>query len=234
MTFLDELEMFGSVVAVIDQHDNRYSYRDLMLLTERFAEKVDFSKKKIILILCENNIESFIAYLATLRADSVAMLVDAGIDESLLDNLIRTYAPHYIWRPKEGANNWFYQFGRYILTKQGDEGNLPLHRDLSLLLSTSGTTGSSKLVRLTKANLHSNARSISAYLKLCQGQKPITLLPMHYSYGLSVINSHRSVGATILLTTASLMTRPFWDFFRAKGATSFAGVPYTFEMLKKL
>jgi acyl-coenzyme A synthetase/AMP-(fatty) acid ligase len=57
---------------------------------------------------------------------------------------------------------------------------------------------------------------------------------MHYSYGLSVINSHLAVGATLLLTDRSLFTKAFWDFLAACKATSLSGVPYTYEMLKKL
>jgi acyl-coenzyme A synthetase/AMP-(fatty) acid ligase len=42
------------------------------------------------------------------------------------------------------------------------------------------------------------------------------------------------VGATILMTEKSLMQKEFWDFFKQQKATSFGGVPYTYEMLKKL
>lgn len=109
-----------------------------------------------------------------------------------------------------------------------------LHPDLSLLLSTSGSTGNSKLVKLSNDNLYSNAESISSYLHIDESERPITSLPMNYSYGLSVINSHIINGATILLCGKSIIERGFWDFFKKYNATSMAGVPYTYEMLSKL
>jgi acyl-coenzyme A synthetase/AMP-(fatty) acid ligase len=57
---------------------------------------------------------------------------------------------------------------------------------------------------------------------------------MNYTYGLSIINSHIWVGATILITDKSLMQKEFWSFFKEQKATSFGGVPYTYEMLRKL
>ena len=72
------------------------------------------------------------------------------------------------------------------------------------------------------------------YLKLDETERPITTLPMNYTYGLSIINSHLLVGATILVTEKTLMQKEFWSFFKSAGATSFGGVPYTYEMLDKL
>ena len=84
--------------------------------------------------------------------------------------------------------------------------------ELAVLLPTSGSTGSSKLVRLSAGNLQANAQSIQDYLGIDSAQRAITSLPMHYSYGLSVINSHLLAGATLLLTAESVVSRSFWDF----------------------
>src|SRR5690606_36937741 len=62
----------------------------------------------------------------------------------------------------------------------------------------------------------------------------ITTLPVHYSYGLSVVNSHLHVGATILLCPEPVTARGFWDFFRAHEASSLAGVPTLYDMRRKL
>jgi acyl-coenzyme A synthetase/AMP-(fatty) acid ligase len=69
---------------------------------------------------------------------------------------------------------------------------------------------------------------------LSSSEKAITTLPMNYTYGLSIINTHLMVGATLLLTDKGLMQKEFWTFFKEEGATSFGGVPYTYEMLDKL
>jgi len=64
--------------------------------------------------------------------------------------------------------------------------------------------------------------------------KAITTLPMHYVFGLSVINSHIQSGAGIILTNASLMEKRFWEQLKVHGATTISGVPYTYELLKRL
>jgi acyl-CoA synthetase (AMP-forming)/AMP-acid ligase II len=108
------------------------------------------------------------------------------------------------------------------------------HSDLAVCLTTSGSTGSPKLVRLTLRNIIANAESIAEYLHIDTNERPITMLPMYYSYGLSIINSHLLKGATILLTDKSYAQREFWNFLRENEATSMSGVPYTWEMLRRL
>ena len=109
-----------------------------------------------------------------------------------------------------------------------------LYGELALLLTTSGSTGSPKFVRQSYENIRSNTSSIVEYLNLDESESPITTLPMNYTYGLSIINTHLAVGGTILLTEQGLMQKGFWSFFKDAGATSFGGVPYTYEMLHKL
>ncbi len=100
-----------------------------------------------------------------------------------------------------------------------------------MLLNTSGSTGSPKLVRLSGQNLQANAVSIVSYLGLTADERPITSLPMAYSYGLSVINSHLLAGATLVLNEHGVLRREFWDSLDRYSCTSFAGVPYTYQML---
>lgn len=57
---------------------------------------------------------------------------------------------------------------------------------------------------------------------------------MYYSFGVSVINSHLIKGATLLLTDKSVIQKEFWSFIKEQKATSIAGVPYTYEMLRRL
>jgi len=108
------------------------------------------------------------------------------------------------------------------------------HRDLALLLTTSGSTGDPKLVRLSLGNLAANARSIAEYLGIVQGEVAIQSLPMHYSYGLSVVNSHLVAGGALALTGHSFMRPEFWRVADECGCTSFAGVPYMYETLNRL
>ncbi len=107
-----------------------------------------------------------------------------------------------------------------------------VHPDLALLLSTSGSTGSPKLVRISRRNLLANAGAIVDYLGLSETDRAITSLPLHYCYGLSVLHSHLLAGASVVLTDASVVDPCFADALRNHGVTSLAGVPHTFEMLE--
>jgi acyl-coenzyme A synthetase/AMP-(fatty) acid ligase len=125
------------------------------------------------------------------------------------------------------------RFG-YRLTQTPFWDETRLSPQLALLLTTSGSTGSPRLVRQSYANIRSNTDSIVQYLGLHADERPVTTLPMHYTYGLSILNTHLDVGATILLTDKSVTQKDFWTFFRDENATSFGGVPYTYEMLDRM
>jgi acyl-coenzyme A synthetase/AMP-(fatty) acid ligase len=112
--------------------------------------------------------------------------------------------------------------------------NVSPHKELALLLPTSGSTGDAKMVRLSYANIETNARSIAKYLDIKPGEVAIQSLPMHYSYGLSVLNSHLISGAAVAITSYSFMRPEFWRVFDEYGCTSFAGVPYMYETLHRL
>lgn len=126
--------------------------------------------------------------------------------------------------------------GGLALWRRTDRAPFPVspHPDLALLLATSGSTGDAKFVRLSHANLRANARSIAEYLGLSEGETAIQSLPMHYSYGLSIVNSHLLSGASIAFTSHSFIRPDFWRAVDECGCTSFAGVPYMYETLNRL
>ncbi len=233
MERLFRLDFAGT--AVVTDDGRMVSYSELRQLTDAWAAKVP--PRSLVFLLVENNLDSLVAYVACLNHGIVPLLLDAKIDGQLLQRFIEIYRPDFVWRPSEDG---------YVLdprntpnTRNGESSvswfeSKKLHPDLALLLTTSGSTGSPKLVRQSYKNIRANTESIVQYLKLDATERPITTLPMNYTYGLSIINSHLAAGATILLTNKSIMQREFWNFFSEQGATSFGGVPYTYEMLEKL
>lgn len=234
MTFFEGLSRFANNTAVVDVKGDQYSYAQLIQESDRFSAQFAPGKKYLVTILCTNTIESLIGYLGTLRSGNAALLLAADTDKELLSNLLELYRPDYVWRPAGTSSPVAYEYKGYQLAFQNVSREHSLYPGLALLLSTSGSTGSPKLVRLTAGNVDANASSIAEYLKLTSSERPITVLPMHYSFGLSIINSHLRVGGTLLLTGDSIITRHFWDFFKSQKATSFSGVPYTYEVLRRL
>lgn len=221
--------------ALKDDAGNALSYSELSHEIRAVAERVE-ADGALCFCLCSNSIGSVIAYLSAPENNMPVVMLDKNKGDDLLLPLIDIYKPNYIWTPDDRV----FDQGEIVHKTHGyslwrlHEGKHRINPELSLLLTTSGSTGSPKLVRLSKSNILSNARSIAEYLSITEKERPVTSLPMHYSYGLSVINSHLLAGGCVLLTDKSILQREFWDFVRKEEATSFAGVPYTYEMLKRL
>jgi long-chain acyl-CoA synthetase len=230
------LNQASESTAVIDAATGKpWTYTELRRDVARFQSALPrMGRKSLGLLISQNCYECLVAYLAALNAGCALMLVDATLNAELLRQFVETYCPDWIfareatlvpsgYRGHTGAEPG-------VLERE-EMSDLQLHPDLGLLLSTSGSTGSPKLVRLSSKNVAANARSIAQYLCLTPHECPITSLPMSYSYGLSVINSHLHVGAAIVFTNDGVLRREFSDAIDRYGCTSFAGVPYTYQML---
>jgi long-chain acyl-CoA synthetase len=235
--FSDISRRYSDRVAAINEAGDALTYQELGEFSARIGKLVD--KRTVVCCLCENTIAAMSGYAAFIENKIVPIMIDGAIDKAFLRNICTIYDPEYIWLSSDRTDltanrDIAFSFGNYSLIKMGGSARFPLHDDLAVLLSTSGSTGSPKFVRLSYRNLEANAESIVKYLSISELDRPITTLPMSYSFGLSIINSHLIQGATILLTAKSVMERDFWDFVKNQCATSLSGVPYTFEMLKKL
>ncbi len=231
-----DLARFGNRVAAEDDLGATITYADLDAAGGAVARAAGAGS--LAFCLCRNELGSVAGYVGMLNGGVVPLLLSADLDGGLLAGLVEAYRPQHLWVPEDMAGRFpgmseAHRSLGYALLRTG-MGGYPLHPDLALLLTTSGSTGSPKLVRQSHANVRSNAELIARYLGLDESERPITTLPMSYTYGLSVVNSHLLVGATVLVTGRGLMERGFWDFFRRAGATSFGGVPYTYEMLERL
>lgn len=227
-------------IAMIEHSLAAVTYGQFKYKVESFKEKLPrMRQKQLGVILCSNRITTMTAYVAGLQLNDALMLLDEQINDKLLKNIIVQYAPDWIFTNKamqgyQGYRLYYENDGYAIWCRVSSTDTIEIYPDLALLLSTSGTTGSSKFVRLSYHNLQSNAESIASYLKLNETERAITTLPMQYSYGLSVINSHLLSGGTLLLTDASILSKDFWIFFKENKATSLAGVPYIYQMLHRL
>lgn len=228
-------DRFGDALAVKDEQGQSLTYAQLARESRALCGAV--GGKCLVFSLCRNTLGSLIGYAGFLEGGVVPAMLSASVDRELLRSLYDNYRPAYLWAPEDFAwdecESVYQRFG-YQLLKTPFGAQTPMYRELALLLTTSGSTGSPKFVRQSYRNIRANTDSIVRYLELTAVERPITTLPMQYTYGLSILNSHLDVGATILLTDAPVTRREFWDFFRQEGATSFGGVPYTYEMLDRM
>jgi long-chain acyl-CoA synthetase len=180
--------------------------------------------RSLVALLCRNEVPHLAAYLGLVSAGHVPILLSDRVTVEALARIQETYRVDAVVSFPDGARE------PRVERRAGSEEQL--HPDLALCLSTSGSTGSPKLVRLTAAALEANARSIAGYLGLGCDERPLAHLPFEYSFGLSVVHSHILVGAQLRLTTHSVMEKPFWAALAE--ATSLAGVPFHFEMLARM
>lgn len=232
-----DLMQYGERTAIQDERGYTLTYAQLNAEADRIKQAI--GQRCLVFSLCRNEIGSVVGYVGFMNGGIVPVLLNSQMDQALLSNLLDSYCPAFLWVPCDQRNQ--FQFAEvvheafdYVLLRTNFSRQYPLHPELGLLLTTSGSTGSAKFVRQSYSNVLHNARAIAEYLKLDQNERPITTLPMNYTYGLSIINSHLLVGAALLVTDKSFAQREFWAFFREAGATSFGGVPYTYEMLDRM
>ncbi|MFZ5869734.1 MAG: AMP-binding protein [Actinomycetota bacterium] len=213
--FAAGLARHGDRVAVLTDHES-LTYAELADRVADVGARLG-STRRLVLLAAGNDVHSLVVYLAALAGGHPVLLTAP----SAADTLAAAYDPDVVARA--GA-----------LTERRPGTRHVLHPDLALLLSTSGSTGSPKLVRLSGENLQSNAESIATYLGIRESDRAATTLPIHYCYGLSVVNSHLLRGAGLVLTGLSVVDPCFWDLARAHRVTALAGVPHTFELLDRV
>ncbi len=219
-TLLDHLRSVVNPksLAVIDECNGYLTYGQLLDRVDSAAAALP-DEKALVYLEVSNDLQSLVWYLACLKKKHAVILQDATANNAHRQRLKEIYQPSITI---DGS-------GVCVTPRSGD-----IYPELAILLSTSGSTGSPKLVRLSNKNLLSNAKSIVQYMELTSDDRAITVLPIYYSYGLSVINSHLIAGGSLILTNKSLMSREFWQLFDEFRPTFFSGVPYTYEMLRRL
>lgn len=236
MMFYNNFSRYGDKIALIEDSGLQITYCQLEDHCHQIGKKL--KKRSLAFVICENSIGSLLGYLSLLSNNMVVALFDSKMDISLIHNLMETYHPKYLYIPEKLSNDLISfqclqkSYGYQLL--ETNYGEIKLNDQLALLLTTSGSTGSSQLVRLSYDNLQNYTKDYAKALNLDETERPITTIPMSFTYGLAGINAHLYVGATILVTMKSFIEKSFWDFLSSESATSIAGVPYSYEMLKKI
>ena len=219
----------------------RYTLADLNRATERLADAI--GGHRLVFVLCRNSPGALLSYLGCMQGGAVPLLLDEAIPPDLLTQLVQLYQPAFLSVPNDLPDATRQVLDGFvpsvevedsILLRHPGETGPVLHPELALLLTTSGSTGSPKLVRLSDKNMDANTRSIVSYLGLNEQERPVTNLAMSYSYGMSIINTHLMTGAPLVLTRSNLLQRAFWDLVAREKVTSLAGVPYTYQMYRRV
>lgn len=228
------LDQHSAPKALYEASSQRWwSYQNLRGAVGELTGALAGSPKPLVFNFCRNDVRSVVTWLASLEAGNATALLDDGLAGESKASLIDLYQPELV-STGENLPCSGYESVRESLWRRMVPSGSPLHPDLALLLSTSGSTGSPRFVRLTRRNVEANAESICQALTIESADCAITSLPIHYSYGLSVLNTHLLRGSSIALTDQGPLEPGFWHTFRAAECTSLAGVPYLYQILKRL
>jgi len=234
MFSIDDRARWNRVALIDGDADAVWTYGELSNEASRRRDLLAAAEKHLLFLFCQNDLASVAWYLAAIEAGQAVALLNDGIDTQLAANLISLYRPEWVVTSLPVDREVYESPGPAGLWRRRQVDGAPLHPDLTLLLSTSGSTGSPKFVRLRRSNIEANAESIRQALCIRDEDVPVAHLPIHYSYGLSVLNSHLLAGASIVLSREGLVSSAFWKAIRRYRVNSFSGVPYTYQMLRRL
>lgn len=222
LSFAHRLGLFGDAIALRLPDHSTISYLQLAKLADQYSSTLNkvVPAHSLLALRFSSTLSAVVAYLAALRSGKALLLLAPDLGDSQTQALVERLQIAALIQSS----------GEIQLTACQQK----VRSDCALLLSTSGSSGSPKSVMLSLQNIEANARAICDYLPIESTDTAITALPLHYSYGLSVLNSHLYQGASILLTEAPLMSKDFWQQTRDFNITSLQGVPFSYQLYRQL
>jgi len=209
--------------AILDGEDGVVvSYRALLEHVAALRPIYQRRTKALVFIEARLELRQICHLLAAWQAGHAVHLYAPTLDEIRLCDLRARFLPEI-------------EIGRRGLMDEGPERpDLPIDDSLGLMLSTSGSLGSAKMIRLSFENLFSNASQISDALSLDASRRSPTCLPYHFIYGLSTITSALLSGGSIALIRSSLLDSRFWRLFSDTDCNTLHGVSRSYELLMRL
>jgi acyl-CoA synthetase (AMP-forming)/AMP-acid ligase II len=185
----------------------------------------------VVFALTPTELGAVARYLGALAAGRPIALLDPDLDDTVLRGLVGRFEPVQVAGVRTAPPEGYRADGDSWVRRSPA---VEPHPELALLLTTSGSTGNPKLVRLSRTAVFANAAAIGDSLGITPDDVAPTTLPLFYTYGLSVLNSHVLRGATVVLERGGILQRDFWSAVGDHGVTSLAAVPYQYEMLRRL
>ncbi|KIO78394.1 AMP-dependent synthetase [Pedobacter lusitanus] len=211
---------------------------DLSYSVSEFHQSISIDDKKAVVFLyTDNMIGSVEVFLNFLQSRFTVTLLSPQLDIQFKLELEQAYQPYYIYDPSRTEIDGFSAYtasSRIQLFKNESEPDYPVHEEIKLLLSTSGTTGSPKFVKLSDQNLVQNAHSILEFLPILETDVTPLNVPIIFVYGLSIFTSNCIAGGRMICTNRDILQKTFWEDFDKYACTSIGGVPYVYEMLNRI
>jgi acyl-CoA synthetase (AMP-forming)/AMP-acid ligase II len=231
MTLLEQALLNNNLLFIDDQSGKDFSLKELSALN--FSVN---NKKELVFAYIDNSIESISVFWSLMRGNYCIALLSPSITEHFKNELEQLYKPSIVYdKTRSEIINYELKSSHDVnYFNSIEDFDIDIQPQIKVLISTSGTTGSPKFVKLSEENLLSNANSICEYLPINSSDVTPLNLPVFYSYGLSVLTSNSLRGGKIVCTNDDVLKKDFWTSFQKYGYTSFAGVPFVYEMLDRI
>jgi len=239
--FWHGLRDFGANVAVIEgRSGSRWTYVQLAEEVDRLAETLAAPRRGLILVCAQNDFYGVVACLAAWRSGHALLLAPTAISPASMHALIQAYRPVVVIAPDALAPPLLPTAGRTALSLPGYGVHFAggdaasVHPNLALVLGTSGSSASPKAARISCMALSTNAHQIVDALGIGQANRAFLTLPLTYVYGLSVVTSHLSVGASLFVDNRSLLDR---ELLKASGEAevdTLVSVTFTLDLLRSM
>jgi long-chain acyl-CoA synthetase len=222
--------------------DQWFTRGELTRCMASFSEKLPFTRKALGFVFAFNDAPSLIAYLGAIESGHAVAMLDPELDSTLACRLIRRFQPDFIVAPGSQAfdGDVFAQYSataldpQHVLLRSLKPERYEIHPDLALLISTSGSTGSPKLVRLSWHNLRSNAASINQALSNTDLDRAMLTTPIFNGYAQSLVHTHLTAGGSFVLTRHRIVSGAFWDIVRDAECNVIGGTPYFYQILDRM
>lgn len=230
------------------QRINRSIIRSSFEKISRMYESQKVLQKNVVFLICDNTLEAISLYCYHLVHKNIVFLIGREKGDRDIIDLIDNFAPEEIFlcpgrfrheeqvRELKSRNyrrvSGYHQYTRYQRRYNDVWSNLD--DNTALLITTSGSVGNGKVVALSYDNLRKNAEAIIQSLEIDHHDMAGLLLPISYVYGLSVVNSHLLADAEILLPPGNIFQASYWNYLEEMKVSSFCGVPYTYEIIRRL
>ena len=222
MLFYDKKIENESNIAIISSEGEKISYEQLCTEAKRMGcYKVG---RKLTCIICDKNIETFSLIFKLFYLGQPMILLSEKTTEEYLRDVLKRFRPDYLWKDKELQE----------VKSFGKEGRKEIHSEIAVLLSTSGSIGEPKFVKLSYKNLREASYMGIEKFKINKKQKGILTVPIEHVLGLNFCLYHWLTKATLIISSYSVLDKRFQELYDFFEINNFVGIPFLYKMLKKI
>lgn len=181
------------------------------------------NKRQLTCVVCSGSFESVVFILQLFMLKQPMILLPGDMQNGYLDEIRERFHPGYLWKDNQLTE---------IAMETGKEDN-HIHPDLAVLLSTSGSMGTPKLVKISYDNILAAAAAGIKAFHITSMQKGILILPVDHVLGLMFCFYHWLCGAAIVVTPLPFMSKEFERVYDRENINNIAGIPFVYRVFKK-